>query len=90
MAAQAPLQATSTGTADVKTVTLPKNAGSCLITVETTDARVTFDGTAPDSSHGIVFKIAQSPVYLPLGEGTAIKFVATSAASSVVSVIPLA
>jgi len=88
--AQAPQQATSTGTADVKTITIGKSSSAFLIGVETTNARVTFDGTTPDSSHGVVYLKDQAPIYVPCGEGTVIKFTATASANSVVSVVPLA
>jgi hypothetical protein len=79
-------QATSTGTADVKTITPPKGASSALITVETTSARMTFDGSTPSSGNGIVVPTAALPLLIPVGVGCTIKFAATAAANSVVDV----
>jgi L,D-peptidoglycan transpeptidase YkuD (ErfK/YbiS/YcfS/YnhG family) len=87
---QAPLVSqTSTGTADVKTfAALPKNAGGVIVSVETTAARVTFDGTTPDATHGVAVPVGV--FQFNFGEGTVIKFASTAGAASIVSVIPTA
>jgi len=79
-------QATSTGTSDVKTLTPPAHASSVLITVETTAARVTFDGSAPASGNGIVIPAGALPLLLPVGAGATIKVASTAGANSVVDV----
>ncbi len=84
----APIQLTSTGTADVKAATLPVRSSGCLIGVETTNARVTFDGTTPDSTHGVVLVAGAQPIFLSLANSSVIKVASTAAASSVVSLIP--
>lgn len=83
-------QQTSTGTADVKTFTPPTGfkAHGCLITVETTTARVTFNGDTPGAALGHIVQIAQQPLYLPFAGP--IKVAATAAANAIVSVTWLA
>lgn len=82
-------QQTSTGTGDVKTFTPPATVGqkahACLITVETTTARVTFNGVSPDATHGHIFQTAQQPVYIPAAP--TIKAASTAGTSSIVTVI---
>lgn len=75
---------TSANTGDVKTFTPPACATACFISVETTDARVTFGGDTPDATNGLVFKAAQQPVFIPLG--VTIKHVSTAAANSILHV----
>lgn len=41
------LTAVSTGTSDVQSITVPAHANKMVVTVKTTAARVTFDGTTP-------------------------------------------
>ncbi len=84
-----PAQATSTGTADIKTITLPVGTSAILISVETTNARVTFDGTNPSASNGQVFPFGQMPAYLPIGGGVVVKFASTAAANSTVNISAL-
>lgn len=79
-------QLASTGTADVKTATVPTGASAVLVTVETTSARVTFDGAAPDATHGHVFPKDVEPVLLPVGPGATIKVASTAAAASAVGI----
>lgn len=79
------VQATSTGTSDVQTITVPANAKGCFICVETNAARVTFDGEAPGSTVGLVFPAGVAPVFVPMA--STIKFVSTAAANSVVDVL---
>lgn len=79
--------ASSSGTADIKTLTPPTGAAAMLISAETTTARATFDGTDPSAglgSHEIVKD--QNPIYIPLGVGCFVKFVSTAAAASVVQI----
>lgn len=85
-------QQTSTATTDPKTFTPPATVGqkahACLVSVETTNARVTLNGDAPDATHGHVFVAGQQPVYVPAA--VAIKVASTAAANSVVTVTWLA
>ena len=80
-------QATSTGTADVKSLDTSTHASSVMITVETNAARVTLDGTTPSTSNGIVIPKDALPLLLPVGDGTTIKFVSTIAGNSIVDAI---
>ena len=84
-----PSQIAPTSTTDVKTYTIPAGCSAVLIGVETTDARITLDGTAPDSTHGLVYPKGQAPVLVPVGPGSTIKAVSTAAATSTVGIIPL-
>jgi hypothetical protein len=74
----------STGTADVQTATLPRGTSHITISVETTSARVTFSGQTPSAILGHVYPADAPPIFIPLGQGTVIKFVSTAATSSVV------
>lgn len=81
------------GTANVKTHTPPSGAGiggvsACLISVETTSARMTFDGSDPGaaSAPSHVFPKDQLPQLYLLGPGSVIKWCSTDAAASVVQV----
>jgi hypothetical protein len=90
---ETPAAQTSTGVADVKTFTpsSKKRATAVMISVETTDARVTFDGTAPAgvTGPGIVIPKGQPPLIVPLpaDADNPVKVAANSAASSLVSVV---
>lgn len=79
------VQQTSTGTADVKTFTKPALATACFITVETTNARVTFGGDTPDASNGLIVLKDSQPLYFPVAAD--IKFVSTAAANCIVNVM---
>jgi hypothetical protein len=81
-------QATSTGTGNVQSLTIPRSTSAVEITAETTAARVTFDNSTPSSGNGVVFPINALPTLVPLrGRAPdAIKFTSTAAANSVVNV----
>lgn len=79
-------QLTSTGTSDTKTATIPNDTSAVLISVETTDARVTFNsGDTPASSLGQLFPKALAPVRVDVGAGATIKVQSTASANSVVN-----
>lgn len=79
----------STGSADVKTVTMPNGTSAIDLAVETTNARMTFDGTDPSaaSAPSLVFPFGQVPVFRPVGPGTTIKFCSTAGTSSVLQLL---
>jgi hypothetical protein len=79
----------STGSADVQTVTMPTNTSAIEFGVETTNARMTFDGTDPSaaSAPSLVFPFGQVPVFRPVGPGTTIKFCSTAGTSSVLQLL---
>lgn len=79
-------QATSTGTGDVKTLTPPPDTSACLISVETTSARMTFDNSTPAAGNGHVFPTAQVPQMMLIGAGSVIQFASTAAANAIVNV----
>lgn len=78
---------TSTGVADPKTIPVPAGAAAAYITVETTAARVTFDGETPDATHGLVLATGILH-YVPfVAPGGNIKFLSAAAGNSVVNVL---
>ncbi len=78
----------STGVADVKTATLPKNTSAVDIAVETTAARVTYDSSDPSAANApsLVIPAGQVPMFRPLGPGTVIRFASAVAGSSVLQI----
>lgn len=86
------VSATSSGTANVQPL-IPsgdKKAHGVWLTVETTPARVTFDGTSPGAggAPGLVIPIGTAPLFFPFsfGRGTpAIRFASASAGNSTVN-----
>jgi hypothetical protein len=90
LALGAPIQATSTGTANVATITLPGNAIGFVISIETNAARVTFDGSTPGAT-STLFPVTSVPYQFTFqpAAGQSIKFASNIAANSVVTVQPL-
>jgi hypothetical protein len=74
---------TSSGTSDVQTATVPKGTSHLGLAVETTNARVTFDGSDPSSGVGLPYYAGQLPVFIPLGQGSIPKFCSAVAGSSI-------
>lgn len=79
--------ATSTGTADKKTITKPPNANGMMLSAKTTSVRVTFDGTDPSvaSAIGLLIVAGGQPVFFPFA--TDIEFVSEAAASGELNVL---
>lgn len=73
----------STGTSDVKQATVPNGTSHITLSVETNSARVTFDGSDPSaaSAPSHVYPVDVAPIFLPLGQGTTIRFVSTTGTS---------
>lgn len=80
---------TSTGTADKKTITRPSRANAMILSVVTTSARATFDGTDPGAgvAPGLVIVAGAQPVFLPFA--TDIEFVSNTAGNSELNVLYL-
>lgn len=74
---------TSTSTTDVQTATVPATASFVYATVETTNGRVTTDGTDPTTGTGHILQKDTSPVLLVFGAGSTVKWVSTAAANAV-------
>lgn len=72
-----------------QTIALPNQCAAFLISVATTNAYMTFDGTAPSSTNGLTFIAATNPSLVLVGNGATLTFLATAAGSSVVNVVPL-
>lgn len=81
----------SSGTGNVATITLDSNTSAILVTVETTNARLTFDGSDPSaaSAPSSVFPKDSAPVLVPVGAGCVVKWCAATAAASVVQILEL-
>lgn len=71
------------GSADVKTITPPAGAHAVFISVETTNARATLDGSDPSvaSAPSLVIPKDAAPLLVPAAP--TIKWVSTAAAASV-------
>jgi hypothetical protein len=79
------VQATSTGTANVQTLTPPPSAKACFIDVETNGIRFTLDGTTPDATNGLTLAVNDGPFFLPLAKPIA--FVSQAAANAICNVL---
>ena len=81
------VEATSTGTADVKDVVAPAGATAFLVTVATTSARMTVDGSAPSTTNGLIIPLAAQPLLIPIGHPRTARFASAVAGTSVVDVL---
>lgn len=79
------VSATSTGTANVQTVTAPATATGFFINVETNGLRFTLDGTTPDATNGLMLPTGAVPQFFPIG--ATIKFVSQAAGNAVAHVL---
>lgn len=81
----------SSATNDIQTMTLSKDTSAILVTVETTAARVTIDGSDPSaaSAPSMVIQAGQNPILIPIGQGGTVKHVSTAAAHSILQVCEL-
>jgi len=77
---------TSTGTADVKTLSPPAWANGFMLSFETNGARVTFDSGTPAANNGLVYPSAANPVIHPF-RPQAIKWVSLVAGNSIAHVL---
>lgn len=83
-------QLVSTGTGDVQSHSPAEGTVHMIVSVETTDARVTFSGVTPDSSHGHVIPKGALPLYVPVGRKTTLKACSTGGTSSVINITDVA
>lgn len=79
------VQASSSGTADVQTLTPPEGARAALITVETTNCYLTADGSTPSATNGLQLVKDGLPFLLPVPQP--LKFASEAAAASKVNVL---
>lgn len=81
----------SPDTTTIRTITLQNNTSAVWITVETTNARITVDGSDPSaaSAPSTVVPKDSMPWLAPIGAAAVIKWVSTAAAASVVQVTEL-
>lgn len=80
-------QLTSANSGDVQTVSMPNGTSAIEFEFETTNARVTFDGTSPASGTGLVYPFGQMPVFRPVGPGSTIRFVSTAGTASTLQIL---
>lgn len=78
-------QATSTGTADVKTFSPPGGAHGFFITVQTNPVYLTLDGTTPSSTNGLHVIKDAAPVFIPASK--TISVASDTAGNAVVNVL---
>lgn len=84
----APVQATSTGTGNVASITVPSGACAMYVSVETNGARIVFDGSTPGATSLFLATTGAQPAFLlcvPQG-GNAFKFASAIAGNSLVTV----
>lgn len=81
------VSATSTGTADIKTLAAPPGATAVLLSVQTNAARVSFDGNNPGAgaAPGVVFPVGVQPFIIPI-DGD-LKFASNIAGNSTVDAL---
>lgn len=77
---------TSTGTADVKTITAPPSANAFMLACETNGIRFTLDGTTPDGTNGIPVAAGAAPLFVPVGRRN-IQFVSQAAGNATAHVL---
>jgi hypothetical protein len=87
--AGATYQLSATATTASTSSVLKNYESAVLISVETTDARITFDGSTPSSTNGHVFPKGNPPVLVLVGGGSSISHLANSAGTSLVNITPL-
>ena len=75
--------ATSQGPNDVASLQAPGNSAGGLFSVENAAVRITFDGTDPSASHGVVFDVGTH--FVPIGRE--LRFVSTVEGPATVSVL---
>jgi hypothetical protein len=84
------VQTTSTGTADVKTITLEPSCHAIMVSARTTAGILTFNGSTPSSSNGLDVSAGANPTLLPLGYnlhgGHQLKWASSAAANAVLNV----
>lgn len=77
-------QGSSADSSTTATIAAPAGAHACLISVETTNARMLFESGTPGTTNGHVMVKDQPPIFMPFGED--ILFRSTAGTASVVNV----
>lgn len=84
-------QVTSTGTADVKTITLEGNCAAVVVDAKTNVGFLTFNGSTPSATNGLPIVAGAQPVMIPLGffshAGHAVKWASSVAGNSVLDLL---
>lgn len=62
-----------TALSTVKTATRPAEAVGCYLSAKAQSVRVTFDGSTPAATNGLVIIGGAQPVFFPLGDGVTLK-----------------
>ena len=76
-------------TTTVQSLALPGNTSAVLISSETNDARVTFDGSTPTSTTGHKIPKDLPPLLILVGTGATIKALSNAAGTAIVQITPL-
>ncbi len=86
-------QTTSTGTADVKTITLEPNCSAIVCAAKTNPGFLSFNGSTPSSSNGIAIAVSAQPALLPCGyyshSGHQLKWASSAAGNAVLDLLQL-
>lgn len=77
---------TPTTTTDTKSFTIPPGTSAILVSSETNDARITFDGTTPTATVGHKVPKDQAAALYLVGAGANLQVVSTASGNSVVQV----
>jgi hypothetical protein len=77
----------SSGTSDTQTATVPAGASGILVAVETTSCRMTLTSAGdPTTTTGLILQKDQMPWFIPVGQGSTLKFASTAAAAAVINI----
>jgi hypothetical protein len=86
-------QVTSTGTADVKAITLEPNCAAILVSARTNSGFLTFNGSTPSATNGLDLIAGASAVLLPIGfyahSGHQLKWVSAAAGNAVLDLLQM-
>jgi hypothetical protein len=86
-------QVTSTGTADVKTITLEPGSSAMLVDAKTNAGFLTFNGSTPSATNGLPIVNGAQPVLIPLGwyahSGHQVKWASSVAGNSVLDLLQI-
>jgi hypothetical protein len=91
--ANAHTQVTSTGTADVETITLEPASSAIVIDARTNPGYLTWNGSTPSSSNGLPLVPGGQPLIIPLGwyanSGHQLKWASSVAGNAVLDLLQM-
>lgn len=77
---------TSANSSSIQTATVPAGTSAVQVTVETNSCRMTVWKNGDPSTAGLIIQKDQQPWFMPLGQGTVLKFASTVPAASVIQI----